>query len=113
GVALCLFFQAEDGIRDWSVTGVQTCALPIFGSTSETSTEMRKYTRDLYGRLEAETGQSTGLRQCGFIEVAADADRLEEFRRVAGVGRAAGRERGGRAGGGVAMKRRERVTWGQ
>ena len=22
--------QAEDGIRDWSVTGVQTCALPIF-----------------------------------------------------------------------------------
>src|SRR5438046_4081587 len=25
------FFQAEDGIRDWSVTGVQTCALPIFG----------------------------------------------------------------------------------
>src|SRR5262249_59712017 len=25
------FFQAEDGIRDWSVTGVQTCALPIYG----------------------------------------------------------------------------------
>ena len=25
------FFQAEDGIRDWSVTGVQTCALPILG----------------------------------------------------------------------------------
>ena len=23
------FFQAEDGIRYWSVTGVQTCALPI------------------------------------------------------------------------------------
>src|SRR5262249_58690866 len=23
-------FQAEDGIRDWSVTGVQTCALPIY-----------------------------------------------------------------------------------
>src|SRR5262249_59285502 len=23
------FFKAEDGIRDWSVTGVQTCALPI------------------------------------------------------------------------------------
>src|SRR5215213_2037736 len=27
------FFQAEDGIRDWSVTGVQTCALPIFEQT--------------------------------------------------------------------------------
>src|SRR5262249_57139048 len=26
---LLFFFQAEDGIRDWSVTGVQTCALPI------------------------------------------------------------------------------------
>src|ERR1019366_3487368 len=29
-LALFFFFQAEDGIRDWSVTGVQTCALPIW-----------------------------------------------------------------------------------
>src|SRR5262249_57085691 len=29
GDVLFFFFQAEDGIRDWSVTGVQTCALPI------------------------------------------------------------------------------------
>src|SRR5438046_9204029 len=28
-LVLLFFFQAEDGIRDWSVTGVQTCALPI------------------------------------------------------------------------------------
>src|SRR3989454_8736166 len=28
-VSLC-FFQAEDGIRDYKVTGVQTCALPIW-----------------------------------------------------------------------------------
>src|SRR5256885_9526887 len=30
-LVLCLFFffQAEDGIRDYKVTGVQTCALPI------------------------------------------------------------------------------------
>src|SRR2546430_11292632 len=27
---LCFFFQAEDGIRDLTVTGVQTCALPIW-----------------------------------------------------------------------------------
>src|SRR5256885_9131017 len=27
--ALVFFFQAEDGIRDYKVTGVQTCALPI------------------------------------------------------------------------------------
>src|SRR2546422_5219474 len=26
------FFQAEDGIRDVAVTGVQTCALPIYGA---------------------------------------------------------------------------------
>src|SRR5688500_20341023 len=26
---MCFFFQAEDGIRDYKVTGVQTCALPI------------------------------------------------------------------------------------
>src|SRR5207248_3569457 len=28
-ICLCFFFQAEDGIRDRTVTGVQTCALPI------------------------------------------------------------------------------------
>src|SRR5256885_12180184 len=28
-VGLVFFFQAEDGIRDYKVTGVQTCALPI------------------------------------------------------------------------------------
>src|SRR5256885_4002025 len=27
---ISFFFQAEDGIRDYKVTGVQTCALPIF-----------------------------------------------------------------------------------
>src|SRR5206468_9074879 len=33
-LCLCIFFffQAEDGIRDLIVTGVQTCALPISGS---------------------------------------------------------------------------------
>ena len=32
---LFFFFQAEDGIRDCLVTGVQTCALPISGEISE------------------------------------------------------------------------------
>ena len=32
---LFFFFQAEDGIRDDLVTGVQTCALPIFYKLSE------------------------------------------------------------------------------
>src|SRR2546430_15728890 len=30
---LSFFFQAEDGIRDLTVTGVQTCALPILDQT--------------------------------------------------------------------------------
>src|SRR5207245_6693114 len=32
---LFFFFQAEDGIRDATVTGVQTCALPILDSSTE------------------------------------------------------------------------------
>jgi 4-methylaminobutanoate oxidase (formaldehyde-forming) len=58
-----------------------------FGSTSATSTEMRLYTRDLYRRLEAETGQATGFKPIGFIELATDPDRLEEYRRVAAFNR--------------------------
>src|SRR3954464_16014003 len=70
----------------WHAAGLMV----TFGSTSETSTEMRKYTRDLYARLEAETGQHTGLKQCGFIEVTADPDRLEEYRRVSAFNRYCG-----------------------
>ena len=37
------FFQAEDGIRDYKVTGVQTCALPILGSARDAvSSEVAK-----------------------------------------------------------------------
>jgi 4-methylaminobutanoate oxidase (formaldehyde-forming) len=61
-----------------------------FGSLSETSTEMRKYTRDLYSQLEAETGQATGLAQVGFIELAPDKDYLEEYRRISAFNRKCG-----------------------
>src|SRR5262249_43360053 len=67
----------------WHAAGLMV----TFGSTSETSTEMRKYTRALYARLEEETGQATGFKPVGFIEVAADRDRLEEYRRVAAFNR--------------------------
>ncbi len=70
----------------WHAAGL----IVTFGSASETSTGMRKYSRDLYTRLPAETGQETGFRPCGFIEVAADADRLEEYRRVAAFNRLMG-----------------------
>src|SRR2546430_5829002 len=36
-----MFFQAEDGIRDLTVTGVQTCALPIFLHEALAQTELR------------------------------------------------------------------------
>ena len=70
----------------WHAAGL----IVTFGSTSETSTEMRKYTRDLYARLEAETGKATGFRPVGFIEIATDLDRLEEYRRVAAFNRHCG-----------------------
>ena len=41
------FFQAEDGIRDRNVTGVQTCALPILGVNNHTKMYVT-YTR-IYG----------------------------------------------------------------
>ncbi len=70
----------------WHAAGL----IVTFGSTSETSTEMRKYTRDLYARLEAETGLSTGFKPVGFIELATEPDRLEEYRRVSTFNRHCG-----------------------
>ena len=70
----------------WHAAGLMV----TFGSTSQTSTEIRKYTRDLYRRLEAETGQATGFSPIGFIEAATDKDRLEEYRRVSAFNRYCG-----------------------
>ena len=67
----------------WHAAGLMT----TYGSTSETSIGMRKYSRELYAGLEEETGQATGFKACGFIEVASDVDRLEEQRRVAAFNR--------------------------
>src|SRR5690606_41198185 len=36
------FFQAEDGIRDFHVTGVQTCALPIYAAQAEILPRFRR-----------------------------------------------------------------------
>ena len=72
----------------WHAAGLMV----TFGSFSETSTRMRHYTRDLYTRLEAETGQSTGFAPIGLVEVAADEGRLEEYRRVAAFNRLCGTE---------------------
>ncbi len=70
----------------WHAAGLMC----TFGSRSEVNTKMRLYTRDLYTRLEAETGLSTGFKPIGFIEAAGDEDRLEEYRRVAAFNRYCG-----------------------
>jgi 4-methylaminobutanoate oxidase (formaldehyde-forming) len=61
-----------------------------FGSFSTTSLELRRHTRDLYERLEAQTGVATGFRAVGYLPVTADADRLEELRRAAVLARHVG-----------------------
>src|SRR5438874_10749682 len=39
------FFQAEDGIRDLYVTGVQTCALPISAAATAKASTIRRFRR--------------------------------------------------------------------
>src|SRR5260370_13520115 len=56
------FFQAEDGIRDSSETGVQTCALPIsFGGARE-----RRRARDAVDRFRRRAAAPSGIsrRRC-------------------------------------------------
>src|SRR2546426_4450321 len=50
-ITMFFFFQAEDGIRDYKVTGVQTCALPI-------STALKN--RHGAGRLNTPRGNKAG-----------------------------------------------------
>src|SRR6266496_3416941 len=56
------FFQAEDGIRDLYVTGVQTCALPICGcdpagrATGDAHSRERDRERRREGREQADPG---------------------------------------------------------
>src|SRR5688500_19374411 len=66
------FFQAEDGIRDYKVTGVQTCALPIWlvsparharpASRNCAKSVNRKSSADQAGRPEK--GQGTAPSKC-------------------------------------------------
>src|SRR5256885_3660712 len=57
GCALIFFFQAEDGIRDYKVTGVQTCALPI--SVVQVNVEGRdlaSFVRDAQAAVAGDAG---------------------------------------------------------
>src|SRR5207248_7397819 len=87
-VQLCIFFffQAEDGIRDRTVTGVQTCALPILEGCSHRCEETRIAVRDVQhegtdldvGGRDRDGGQ--GGPALEHLRRAEDATRSEERR---------------------------------
>src|SRR2546425_3020252 len=66
------FFQAEDGIRDKLVTGVQTCALPI-------SKPGRRVECAFFGRGSGE-GQEPGREEPAGLEAGREPARSEERR---------------------------------
>src|SRR5690606_40895807 len=53
------FFQAEDGIRDFHVTGVQTCALPISSVREGELEQMGHRDRFRRARLDAQGAEDT------------------------------------------------------
>ncbi len=55
-------------------------------------TRLAKYSQELYGNLEAETGVATGFRRCGSITMALTEHRAEEIRRQASMARSFGVE---------------------
>ena len=55
-------------------------------------TKLAKYSQELYGQLEAETGLATGFKRCGSITVALTEERKEEIFRQAAMARAFGVE---------------------
>ncbi len=55
-------------------------------------TKLAKYSQELYGNLEAETGVATGFKRCGSITVALTEERREEIYRQAAMARAFGVE---------------------
>src|SRR5205085_4895740 len=66
-IYLYFFFQAEDGIRDLTVTGVQTCALPISSSSwpagvTPGPSAKRATRRRLLGKRPSLTARPTLLR---------------------------------------------------
>ncbi|WP_214325573.1 GcvT family protein [Nonomuraea sediminis] len=55
--------------------------------STESMTKLIRYSTDLYGRLEAETGFGTGWKQCGSVSVARTPERMTQLRRTAAQAR--------------------------
>src|SRR3712207_7123324 len=70
GGDVVFFFQAEDGIRDIGVTGVQTCALPIyilsfpFGGVGDGVGELLQRLEVVAGEEDVHVGQGGGHARC-------------------------------------------------
>ena len=64
--------------------------LIVSGFSTETDMHMAKYTRDLYERLGEETGQDTGFKAVGYMQIASNPERLNSLRRRADTCRAYG-----------------------
>ena len=60
--------------------------------SSSNFTRLIRYSADLYGRLEAETGQATGWKRCGSVSVARTAERMIQLKRNAAMATAYGVE---------------------
>jgi sarcosine dehydrogenase len=57
---------------------------------SSNLTRLIRYSAELYGRLEAETGQATGWKRCGSLSVARTAERMVQLERNAALARSYG-----------------------
>jgi len=57
---------------------------------TETTINMSRYSRDLYAMLEAETGQDTGFRPVGYLQIASNPERVDKLRRVSDFARGFG-----------------------
>jgi len=64
--------------------------LIVSGFSTETDIHMAKYTRELYERLGEETGQDTGFKAVGYMQIASNPERLHSLRRRADYSRAHG-----------------------
>src|SRR5262249_56943229 len=101
------FVQAEDGIRDWSVTGVQTCALPIYDAALDhivTIPPDEVVTRPFEFSTQSETSVVNHGRHI-VIGYNTSANQVVQFFPGAEIGRASCRERGEGWGVAVAGKR--------
>src|SRR5207244_10073279 len=107
------FFQAEDGIRDDLVTGVQTCALPIFGLRSAGRVGPRSRRSSARRALEERARTRSARRTGGRSPERLGPARRGPLRRCGTPGRQIGRAscRGGvsGAGGGGSVATKSRL----